>query len=112
MIAKASAKYIRISPRKVRQVIRLVKNKDVNTALAILKNINKRAKYPLVKVIKSAVNNAKQKGFNQDVLMISKLIANPGPILRRYRAASFGRAVRIRRRTSHILVELDVKKAG
>ncbi len=112
MIAKACAKYIRISPRKVRQVIKIVKGKDVNTALAILKTMNKRAKYPLEKVIKSAVGNAKQKGFNQDVLIISKLIANSGPILKRYRAASFGRAVRIRRRTSHILVELDIKKAG
>jgi len=112
MVARAEAKYIRISPRKVREVIRLLKGKDVNLALNILKSINKRARFPLEKVIKSAIANAKQKGYQDYNLWISKLVANPGPMLKRYRATSFGRAVMIRHRTSHILVELDVRRAG
>ena len=69
--------------------------------------INKRGAYYLKKVLKSAVANAKNKGFEENSLFISKVIANPGPTLKRYRAASFGRASGIRKRTSHILVELD-----
>jgi len=110
MIAKATARYIRISPRRLRDVIPLVKGKDVRLAVEILRNVNKRATVPLEKVIRSAVANAKQKGYEEDNLFISKIIANPGPILKRYRAASFGRAVMIRRRTSHIHVELEQRR--
>ena len=61
----------------------------------------------ILKVVKSALANAKQKGHPEQSLYISRIIANAGPMLKRYRAASFGRATAIRKRTSHILVELD-----
>ena len=112
MVAKAEAKYLRISPRKVRQVIELIKTEKVKRAFSILQGVNKKGAYYLQKVLKSAVSNAKNKGYDEDVLFISKLVANPGPIIKRYRAASFGRAVMIRRRTAHILVELDSLQFG
>ena len=106
MIARAEGKYIRISPTKVRPVITLIKNAKVIGAMAKLGLINKRGAYYLSKVLKSALANAKVKGYQEDKLFISKVVANPGPVLKRYRAASFGRATVIRKRTSHILIEL------
>jgi large subunit ribosomal protein L22 len=107
MVARAEAKYIRISPFKVRKVIELIKGEKIKDAFSILEATNKRAAYYLRKVLKSAVSNAKNKGYQEDKLFISKVVANPGPVLKRWRAASFGRAVMIRKRTSHILIELD-----
>ncbi|MCX7662054.1 MAG: 50S ribosomal protein L22 [Candidatus Omnitrophica bacterium] len=110
MIAHGELNYIRISPNKVRQVIELIRYKDILTAQGILFNLNKRAKEHLVKLLKQVVNSAKQKGFSESELYISKLVCNPGPIWKRYKAAAFGRAVPIRRRTSHIYMEVDLKK--
>ncbi len=64
MIAKAEGKFLRISPPKVRQVIDLIKNKDAQEATSILVTLNKRPKEYLIKLLKSAVANAKVKGFN------------------------------------------------
>jgi len=110
MIAKAEAKYIRMSPMKVRAVMEFVKGKNANDALAYLELINKKGAYYLRKVLKSALANAKNKGYQENKLFISKAIANPGPVLKRYRAASFGRATMIRKRTAHILIELDTSE--
>jgi len=107
MVARAEAKYVRISPTKVRPVITLIKNEKVIGAMAKLLLINQRGAYYLNKVLKSALANAKGKGYQEDKLFISKVVANPGPVLKRYRAASFGRATMIRKRTSHILIELE-----
>ena len=107
MVARAEAKYIRMSPTKVRPVIELVKGKNAKDSLASLGLVNKKGAYYLLKVLKSAVANAKNKGYQEEKLFISRVIANPGPVLKRYRAASFGRASMIRKRTAHILVELD-----
>jgi large subunit ribosomal protein L22 len=107
MIARAEGKYIRISPTKVRPVIELVKGRSAADALSRLALTNKKGAYYLLKVLKSAVANAKNKGYEEQKLVISKVIANPGPTLKRFRAASFGRAAMIRKRTAHILIELD-----
>ncbi len=105
---KAVARFIKISPYKVRKVIALIKGKDVNSALAILESTDKRASIFLVRALKSAIASAKQTGkIKQDELYISKIIADDGPMMKRYRAAAFGRAAMIRKRTSHILIELD-----
>ncbi|MCX5714925.1 MAG: 50S ribosomal protein L22 [Candidatus Omnitrophica bacterium] len=109
MIVKAEAKFLRISPTKTRQVIDLIRNKDVLAAEAILANLNKRPKEYLVKILKAAVANAKVKGFNADQLYVSKIICDVGPIWKRFKAAAFGRATPIQRRTSHIRIELDIK---
>ncbi len=107
MVSRAEAKYVRISPSKVRPVIDLIKGSRVAEALAQLEFTPKRGAYYLRKVLHSAVANAKSKGHQVQTLFISKAIANPGPMLKRFRAASFGRASPIRKRTSHIMVELD-----
>ena len=107
MVARAEAKYIRISPTKVRPVIELIKGSKTVDAISKLELVNRRGAYYLNKVIKSALANAKNKGYQENTMFISKVVANPGPVLKRYRAASFGRATMIRKRTSHILIELD-----
>lgn len=109
MIVKAENKHIRISPPKVRQVMDLIRGKDVNQAEAILLNLNKRPKDPILKILKSAVANGKVKGFTSEQLYISKIICNVGPVWKRYKAAAFGRATPIKRRTAHIQIELDLK---
>jgi len=109
MIVKAQAKFLRISAPKVRQVIDLIRHKDVLQAQAILANLNKRPKEFLVKILKQAVANAKVKGFNPEQLYISKAICNIGPTWKRFKAAAFGRASPIKKRTSHIRIELDIK---
>ena len=111
MIVKAEAKFLRISPAKTRQVIDLIRYKDVPQAEAILANLNKRPKEYLVKILKSAIANAKVKGFNVDQLYVSKIICDNGPIWKRYKAAAFGRATPIKKRTSHIRIELDVRNS-
>jgi len=110
MVAKSEAKYIRISPTKVRMVIDLIKGAKISDAMLRLELINKKGALYLKKALKSAVANAKNKGYEEDKLFISKIVANPGPALKRFRAASFGRATMVKKRTSHILIELDASE--
>lgn len=108
MIAKATLRYVRISPRKVRQVIPLIKGKRAEDAVAVLFSVKKRASEYLIDLIESAMANARRmQGVDVANLYVSNLIANGGPQLKRFRAASMGRAGMIRKRTSHITVELD-----
>lgn len=109
MIAKAQGKFLRLSPTKARQVADLIRHKDVTQAQSILANLNKRPKEYLIKILKSATANAKVKGFNAEQLYISRIICNPGPTWKRFKAAAFGRAAPIKKRTSHIRIELDIK---
>ena len=108
MIVKAEGKFLRISPSKVRAVIELIRGRQVQEATAILSHINKQSKQNLIKILNSAISNAKQKGFKSEQLYISKAICNKGPIWKRYKAAAFGRATEIKKRTSHIKIELDL----
>lgn len=110
MIAKAEVKHIRLTPSKVRLVIDLIRKKDVQEAQAILFNLNKRPKEYLLKLLNSAVSNAKSKGFNPEQLFVSRIICNGGAVWKRYKAAAFGRASPIRKKTSHIKIELDLKQ--
>ena len=109
MIVRAEGKFLRISPTKVRQVIDLIRNKDVLQAQVILTYLNKHPKEYLLKILKSAVANAKVKGFNPEQLYISRAICNVGPTWKRFKAAAFGRAAPIKKRTAHIRIELDLK---
>jgi len=103
------AKYIKGSPYKMRKVIDLIRGKDVNSALGILGNVEKRSRIYLDRALKSAIASAKQGGkLKQDDLFIWKITADDGPIMRRYKAQAMGRAAMIRKRTSHIIIELGV----
>lgn len=109
MIAQAKAKYIRVSPVKVRQVIDLIRGKDVVASQAILTHVNKGSTKMIGKVLNSAVSNAKQKGLTEEQLVISRVVADQGPSWKRFRAASFGRASPILKKTTHLTIELDLK---
>lgn len=112
MVTRAIARYIRITPRKFRQIIPFVKGRNPEEAIAILANVNKRASIYAIELLKSAVANAKRvEGIDASTLYISHIVANPGPQLKRFRAASMGRASQIRKRTSHIVIELDTRSA-
>jgi len=109
MISIARAKYLRVSSMKMRQVCDAIRGKDVPTSLAMLAQINKGSSAAVKKVLDSAVSNAKQKGLSEEQLFIKAITANHGGAWKRFRAASFGRATPILRRTTHLTVELDVK---
>jgi len=107
MEAKAIAKYIRISPTKVRKVAKVVKGRPVEDALNLLEFMPQHAAKVVTKVIRSAVSNADQDvGLDVDSLMVSNIFVNEGPMLKRFRARAMGRATRILKRTSHITVTL------
>ena len=110
MISKAIARYIRISPRKTRQVISLIKGKNPRKGLVILANTKKRSARCVAKVLKSAIANlGKRPEVKQEDLYISRIIVDGGPSLKRFRPRAMGRASPILKRTSHITVELDRK---
>ena len=109
MIALARGKFLRVSSMKVRQVIDAIRGKDVSTSQDLLAQIHKGSSAFVKKVLDSAVSNAKQKGVTEEQLFISHISANHGGSWKRYRAASFGRATPILRRTTHLTVELDLK---
>lgn len=107
----ATAKYIRISPTKVRVVLDTVRGKSVNEALAMLMATPKSASEPIRKVIESATANAEHnQGLSRADLFVSEIFADGGPILKRVNPVSEGRAYRINKRTSHITVILDTVK--
>lgn len=108
LVAKARARFIRVSPRKVREVIDLIRGEKVGPALTTLANLNKRAKIYVEKLLKSAISNAKQSPtINTNELFVAKVTADGGPVLKRYRAAAMGRATMIRHRTTHLTIELS-----
>ena len=112
--AKAEVNYVRISPRKVKIVIDLIRNKPVGDALAILKHTPKAASEIVEKLLLSAIANAENNhGMDVEKLYVAEIYSNAGPMLKRIRARAQGRAFRILKRTSHttiILKELGAKE--
>lgn len=105
MEAKAIARHVRISPRKARQVVDLIRGKDVEEALAILQVTPKGASEIVSKVVKSAAANAENNlDLSTDTLFVSEAFVDQGPIMKRIRPRARGMADRIRKRTSHITV--------
>lgn len=103
---KAVLKNYRQSPRKVRLLADVVRGKKVPDAIHALRFINKRAAEPFVKVLESAVANAKQQGKNPDHLKVTKVSVDKGPTFKRFMPRARGSASPINRRNSHITVEL------
>ena len=105
--ATATLKYARMSARKVKIVADLIKGKDVDEALAILKYTPKASSEMLEKLLKSAIANAENNhNMAHEKLYIADIYANQGPTLKRIRPAAKGSAVRIRKRTSHVTIVL------
>lgn len=113
MIAHASAKFARISPRKARTVINLVRGKTANEALQLLQFTPKAGAPVVLKILESALANARQQapGTDPDSLFVSKATADKGPNkhFRRWRPRAMGRATRISKGVSHIIIELDAR---
>ncbi len=113
MQAKAIAKFVRISPRKVRQVVNLIRGKKVSDALAILKFTPKGSTEPVTKVLKSAVANAEHNlELVADNLFVTEVFVDEGPTLKRIKPRAMGRADQIRKRSSHITLVVGEKKEG
>lgn len=113
MEAKAVARYIRISPLKVRRVLALVRGRDVTEALAVLKFVPGAAAPAVRKVVASAAANAETNhGMNRERLWVRLAFADAGPSLPRMRPGSMGRGGVIRHRLSHITVVVDERPAG
>ena len=108
---RATAKYIRISPRKVQGVIDLIRGKKVDEALAILAYTPKSASPVVEKLLDSAIANAENNlQLDRGSLYVAEVYANQGPTLKRYWARSHGRADVILKRSSHITIVLDAVK--
>jgi len=103
--AKAVEKYIRMSPRKIKYVVDMIKLRSIEDAVDILSLTPKKAAAIVKKAIQSAVSNATENHkMKEDDLFISKILVNEGPTLKRLRPRARGRANRIRKRTSHLSV--------
>ncbi len=110
MEIKATQKFVRMSPRKLRLVAPLVKNLSPREAIELLPFSRKRAAEPLAKVIKTALANAKQKGISEADLIFKEIQINEGPRLKRWRPGARGRVKPYQRKMSHIRVVLETKE--
>ena len=112
MEAKAVAKYVRMSSSKLKPVADLVRGKDLNEALTILKFTPGKGSELVEKVVKSAAANAENNhDMNPDELYVAEINANQGPTMKRWRPGAQGRAGMILKRTSNIYVTLREKPA-
>jgi large subunit ribosomal protein L22 len=102
---KAIARYIRMSPHKVRRVLDQIRGRSYREALIILEFMPYRACEPILKVLRSAVANAEHNdGYDPSTLVITRAFADQGPSLRRFRPRAQGRAYQIRKPTCHITI--------
>ena len=103
--ARAVSKYIRMSPSKIRRVLRQIQGKSYRDALLILEFLPYSSCEPIIKVLRSAAANAKNnKGFDERNLIVRSAFANQGPTMKRFRPRAQGRAYRILKATSHITI--------
>jgi large subunit ribosomal protein L22 len=110
MEARALAKYIRISPQKVRLVVDLIRGKGAEEALNLLTVSQKGAAHTVAKVLRSAIANAEDKGASDvDKLYVKTVYVDQGPTMKRMRARAMGRSNMIRKKTSHITIVVDEK---
>lgn len=112
MQARAEARYIRISPRKARLVVDLIRGRKAGEAITILRTTNKRIAPVIEKVLRSAIANAEQSASDVDVdeLIVQEAYVNEGPRMKRIRPAPMGRAHRYQRRMAHIAITLAEAK--
>jgi large subunit ribosomal protein L22 len=105
--ARATARFIRISPTKARQVTDLIKGRHVEDARRVLRFTARAATVPVAKVLESAVANAEHNhDLPGDELVVTRTWVDEGPTLRRFRPRALGRATRVRKRTCHISIEV------
>ncbi len=107
MEAKASAKYVRISPRKMRRSVDLIRGRHIDDARRILALSPLGPNRTIAKILDSAVANAEQKQAIPENLVVSRVWVDEGPTLRRFRPRAYGRATTIRKRTSHVTIVVE-----
>jgi large subunit ribosomal protein L22 len=107
MAYTAIHRYARIAPRKARLVMDLIRGREVNDALAMLKFSKKRAAVMIDKVVRSAVANAAEKEADAEALYIKSAWVDPGPIIKRFQPKDRGKAYSIQKKTSHLVVSLE-----
>ncbi|MGB9281187.1 MAG: 50S ribosomal protein L22 [Pseudonocardiaceae bacterium] len=106
--AVARARYVRVTPMKARRVVELIQGRSAREALAVLQFAPQAASSPVSKVLASAMANAENNlALDPDTLVVSRAFVDEGPTLKRFRPRAQGRAYRIRKRTSHITVEVE-----
>lgn len=111
--ARAVLRFTRVPPRKARVVVDLIRGQHVPKALALLKHTPRAAARVVEKVLRSAVANAEQKELgDSEALWVSKAYVDGGPIYKRFRARSMGRANAVHKRTSHITIVVAGPAAG
>lgn len=112
MRSKASARFSRIAPRKARMIADLVRGRDAAEAIQLLQFTQKSGAPVIKKILESAVANAQQDGADVDALFVSKATVDKAPnkFNRRWRPRAMGRATRITKGVSHIVIELDERK--
>lgn len=110
-LAKAEARYVRVSAQKARLVIDLIRGQQAGDAINILRGVNKGIAPSVEKVLRSAIANAESKSNEVDVdkLFVTEAYVNEGPRSKRIRPAPMGRAYRYQRRTAHIVVKVGEK---
>ena len=106
MSFKAMHRFARISPRKARLVMNLIKGRDVDDAITLLKFSKQRSAVLIEKVVRSAVANAGEQEANTNTLYVEKAWVDPGPVIKRFMPKDRGKAYDIKKRTSHLVVEL------
>ena len=115
MEAKAQARYVRVTPMKARRVVDLIRGKQASEALAVLQFAPQGASEPVMKVLQSAIANARfmadrdAVAFDENSLLISEAFVDEGPSMKRFRPRAQGRASKILKRTSHITVLVSQK---
>ena len=111
VVVLAQAKYVRHAPRKARLVVDHIRGKSIDEARAILTHTPRAAAKDVLKLLESAVANAENNHeLDADDLVIRKVYVDEGPTLKRYRPRALGRATRIRKRTSHMTIQLSPKE--
>jgi large subunit ribosomal protein L22 len=106
--AFAKASYVRVTPMKARRVIELIRDMSAQDALQMLKFAPQAASEPIAKVLASAIANAEHNfSLDPESLIISRAYVDEGPTMKRFRPRAQGRAYRIRKRTSHITIEVE-----
>ncbi len=118
MEAKAIARHVRVTPRKARRMVDLIRGKRASEAITILKFAPQDASLPVRKVLESAIANARVKAekagepFREQDLVIKETYVDEGVTLKRFRARAQGRAARINKRTSHITVIVSLQEGA
>ena len=111
MSFEAKHRFARIAPRKARLVMDLIRGRDVDDALSMLRFSKKRASVMVEKVVRSAVANANENPTPpRNTLFVAKAWADPGPIIKRFQPKDRGKAYPIKKRTSHLIVTLDERE--